>query len=161
MPPSLSDALALLFAELTDGPSPDAAYMLNRGDPGLLRSVDGLSAEAASRSPVSGGASIAAHVDHVCYGLDLMNRWSDGEADPWSGADWAASWRRSTVTESEWADLRERLRHTTRRWRMALQTPRKMSAPELNGVIASLAHLAYHLGAIRQIDRSIQGPRAT
>jgi hypothetical protein len=32
---------------------------------------------------------------------------------------------------------------------------------ELNGVIASVAHLAYHLGAIRQIDRSIQGPKAT
>jgi hypothetical protein len=32
---------------------------------------------------------------------------------------------------------------------------------ELNGVVASVAHLAYHLGAIRQIDRSIQGPKAT
>jgi hypothetical protein len=31
---------------------------------------------------------------------------------------------------------------------------------ELNGVIASVAHLAYHLGAIRQIDRAIRGPSA-
>jgi hypothetical protein len=142
-------SLALLFAELTDGPSPDAAYMLNSGDAGLLRSLDGLSAEAASRPSAPGAASIAAHVDHFCYGLDLMNRWSDGEADPWSSADWAASWRRTTVTESEWADLRERLRQTARRWRKALQTPREMSALELNGVISSVAHLAYHLGAIR------------
>ncbi len=81
---ALSSSLSLLFAELTDGPSPDAAYMLNGGDPGLLRSLDGLSAEAASRQCAPGGASIAAHVDHLCYGLDLMNRWSDGEADPWS-----------------------------------------------------------------------------
>lgn len=78
----LHSSLALLFAELTDGPSPDAAYMLNPGDPGLLGSLDALSAEAASRSPAPGGASIAAHVDHVCYGLDLMNRWNDGEANP-------------------------------------------------------------------------------
>ena len=28
-----------------------------------------------------------------------------------------------------------------------------MSALELNGMIASIAHLAYHLGAIRQIDK--------
>jgi hypothetical protein len=35
-----------------------------------------------------------------------------------------------------------------------------MSAVELNGVIASIAHLAYHLGAMRQIDRNIQGPKA-
>ena len=158
---ALHSSLSLLFAELTDGPSPDAAYMLNRGDPGLLRSLDGLSAEAAARPSVPGAASIAAHVDHLCYGLDLMNRWSDGDADPWSSADWTASWRRTTVTETEWAALRRRFRETTRRWHKALHTPRKMSALELNGIIASIGHLAYHLGAIRQIDRSIQGPKAT
>jgi hypothetical protein len=157
----LHSSLAVLFAELIDGPSPDAAYMLNGGDPGLLRSLDQLSAEAASRSPTPGAASIAAHVDHVCYGLDLMNRWGDGEADPWSSADWTASWRRTTVTESEWTTLRERLRESARRWRQVLQTPRPMSPLELNGVVASIGHLAYHLGAIRQIDRSIQGPKAT
>jgi hypothetical protein len=48
-----------------------------------------------------------------------------------------------------------------RAWMTALQAPREYSAFELNGVIASIAHLAYHLGAIRQIDRSIRGPAAT
>jgi hypothetical protein len=157
----LHSSLPLLFAELINGPASDAAYMLNPGDPGLLRSLDALSAEAASKPSAPGAASIAAHVDHLCYGLDLMNRWSDGEADPWSGADWTASWRRITVTDSEWAALRERLRQSTGRWHRSLQAPRSMSALELNGVIASIAHLAYHVGAIRQIDRSIQGPRAS
>lgn len=156
----LHPSLALLFAELIDGPPGEQAYMLNPGDPGLLRSLDGLSAAAASSIPASGGASIAAHVDHVRYGIELMNRWSGGEADPWSGADWAASWRRTTVNEEQWAALRERLRGVTREWHKALATPRTMSALELNGVIASVAHLAYHLGAIRQIDRSIRGPKA-
>jgi hypothetical protein len=153
-------SLALLFAELIDGPPPGAAYMLNSGDVGLLRSLDRLSAEAASRPSAHGGASIAAHVDHVCYGLDLMNRWSAGEANPWKTADWTASWRRTTVNATEWAALRARLRETTRQWREALEKPRTLSALELNGVISSVAHLAYHLGAIRQIDRSIQGPKA-
>ena len=45
----LHASLALLFAELTDGAPPDAAYMLNPGDAGLLRSLDALSAEAASK----------------------------------------------------------------------------------------------------------------
>jgi len=157
----LHSSLSLLFSELTNGPSGDEAYMLNRGDPGLLRSIDALSADAASTSPVPGAATIAAHVDHLCYGLDLMNRWSDGEADPWSSADWTASWRRTMVSERDWAALRDRLRKSTERWRKSLETPRSMSALELNSVIASVAHLAYHLGAIRQIDRSIQGPRAT
>ena len=77
-------SLALLFAELIDGPAADASYMLNGGDPGLLRSLDRLSAESASKLSPAGGASIAAHVDHLCYGLELMLRWSDGEADPWT-----------------------------------------------------------------------------
>jgi len=157
----LHESLALLFSELTDGPAPEAAYMLNGGDPGLLKSLDKLSAAAASKSSASGGASIAAHVDHVCYGLDLMNRWAGGEADPWSGADWTASWRRGTVNDQEWTALRARVRDTARQWRQALQTPREMSSVELNTVIGSVAHLAYHLGAIRQIDRSIQGPKAS
>ena len=133
--------------------------MLNGGDPGLLRSLDRLSAAAASKPAPAGGASIAAHVDHLCYGLELMLRWSGGEPDPWTGADWAASWRRTTVSELEWTALRERLGRLARAWRAALGTPRELSALELNGVIASVPHLAYHLGAIRQIDRAIQGPK--
>ena len=134
--------------------------MLNRGDVGLLQSLESLSGADASRAPVNGGAPIAAHVDHVCYGLDLMNRWSEGNPDPWSDADWTASWRRRTVSDEEWAALRSRLRDTVRRWHQALATPREMTAVEMDTVIGSIAHLSYHFGAIRQIDRSIRGPQA-
>jgi hypothetical protein len=157
----LPATLSLLFAELINGPAPDAAYMLNGGDPGLLRALDNLSSAAASKASSAGGATIAAHVDHVCYGLQLMNRWNDGEADPWSDADWTEAWRRTSVTDEEWATLRQRLRHETGRWHTALQQPRDYSTIELNGVVASIAHLAYHVGAIRQIDKSIQGPKAS
>jgi hypothetical protein len=156
----LHSSLVALFSELVDGPAAEAAYMLNGGDAGLLRSLDTLSAAAASRSAMPGSASIAAHVDHLCYGLDLMNRWNAGEADPWSSADWTASWRRTSVTDEEWQRLRDRLRDATGRWREALARPRELSPLELNGVVGSVAHLAYHLGAIRQIDRTAQGPRA-
>lgn len=134
--------------------------MLNGGDPGMLRSLDKLTGADASRSPDNGGAPIAAHVDHVCYGLDLMNSWSAGNPDPWSTADWTASWRRTVVSEEEWAALRARLCDTARHWHRALATPREMTAVELDTAIGTLAHLAYHLGAIRQIDRSIRGPHA-
>jgi hypothetical protein len=155
----LSASLAQLFSELVDGPPAHEAYMLNGGDAGLLKSLDRLTAEAASRSSSPQSATIAAHTDHVCYGLELMLRWSDGEADPWSTADWSASWKRTSVTEAEWAALRARLEQISHRWLRALRTPRALSPLELNGVIASVAHLAYHLGAIRQIDRGARGPR--
>jgi hypothetical protein len=134
--------------------------MLNGGDAGLLRSLDKLTASAASAAPVAGGASIAAHVDHVRYGLSLMNRWRHGEHDPWSTADWTESWNRSVVNDEEWAALRQALGAEARSWLETLRAPREYSEIELNGVIASVAHLAYHFGAIRQVDRTIRGPGA-
>ena len=153
-------SLAQLFSELVDGPPSEGAYMLNSGDAGLLRSIAKLPAVAASKPAPSGGASIAAHVDHLCYGIELMNRWGDGERNPWATADWSASWKRVAVTEDEWKALRERLSTATTRWREHLKKAREMSEMEMNGVISSVAHLAYHLGAIRQIDGAIQGPKA-
>jgi hypothetical protein len=134
--------------------------MLNAGDAGMLQSLDKLTASAASASPVAGGATIAAHVDHVRYGLSLMNRWGRGEPDPWSTADWAASWNHSTVNEEEWAALRQEVRTEARSWLEVLRAPRDYSESRLKDVIASITHLAYHFGAIRQIDRSIGGPVA-
>jgi len=154
----IASSLKTLFVELVEGASENSAYMLNQGDAGLLRSLDTLDAAAASRVTTS-GSSIAAHVDHVRYGLWLLNRWAAGE-DPWGDADWTASWRKTSVSEIEWKQLRAALRDEARRWTNALATPRDVSELELNGMIGSIAHLAYHLGAIRQIDRAARGPSA-
>ena len=132
--------------------------MLNRGDAGLLRSLEKLDAAAASRVH-AGGSSIAAHVDHLRYGLSLLNRWAAGE-NPWADADWAASWRKTKVSDAEWRQLRSDLETEARRWLAAVGSAREVNDEELNGIIGSIAHLAYHLGAIRQIDRAIRGPGA-
>lgn len=155
----LSRALTTLLSELIDGAPISGAYVLNRGDVGLLRSLDRLSAEAASQVH-GGGASIAAHVDHLRFGISLMNRWASGE-DPFADADWGVSWRRTKVTEEEWERLRADLRDETHRWLTALQRPRELEEGEAAGVIGSIVHLAYHVGAIRQIDRTTRGPAAT
>jgi hypothetical protein len=44
-------------------------------------------------------------------------------------------------------------------WAQHLATPRQVIDIELRGLIASVAHLAYHLGAIRQIASATRGPR--
>jgi len=113
---------------------------------------------ASDASAISGGgAPIAAHVDHLRYGLSLMNRWSAGE-NPFDTADWSVSWRMTAVSESEWEKLRAELGREARQWLAALGVPRRVSTIELNGIVGSIAHLAYHLGAIRQIDRTARGP---
>jgi hypothetical protein len=152
----LTGSLENLFGELMHGVSGKGGFMLNVGDRGLLRSLERLSAAEAS-ARTSTGASIAAHVAHVTYGLSLLNRWSRGE-NPFTDADWAAAWKKTTVTESEWEALRIQLRDEGAKWLIVLRTPRDVQGIELSGMIGSIAHLAYHLGAIRQINPKVRGP---
>ena len=152
----VAQTLATLFSELVEGAPASGGFMLNPGDEGLLRSLDKLTAAAAS-AVTSTGSSVASHVDHLRYGLSLMNRWSAG-ANPFKDADWGASWRKTTVSDEGWQALRADLRAEAARWLDALRTPREAKPVELNGMIGSIAHLAYHLGAIRQIDRTLRGP---
>ena len=155
----ISSTLTTLFRELIDGVPRDPSYMLNTGDVGLHGSLEKLSAEDASRTSL-GGASIAAHIDHLRYGLSLMNQWQSGVKNPWANADWTASWKIAAVTHAEWDRLRRALRSETHRWLDSLGTARPMDQTQLTYMIASIAHLAYHLGAVRQIDRGTRGPTA-
>jgi hypothetical protein len=152
-------ALGRVFSELIEGTAGnDGALVLNTGDAGLLQSLDRMTAAEASLS-VNGGATIAAHAQHLAYGLSLMNRWADEGGDPFADATWDAAWKTSAVGDSEWREIRQRLHDETRRWLAALRSPREVSELELAGMIASIAHLAYHLGAIRQISKDARGPR--
>jgi hypothetical protein len=145
------NALVKLLIEIFDGPPGNEAYVLNPGDPGLLRQLDSITANAASTRPMPGKTTIASHVDHVHYGLTLLNRWAAGEANPWAGADWNASWRRTTVNDEQWRTLRDNLRRAAATWRDAVNTRADWGDVAASGALASAAHTAYHLGAIRQI----------
>jgi hypothetical protein len=154
----MTSPLSRLFAELTEGaPAGGFAFILNSGDAGLVRSLEQLSAVDASKSS-NGGATVAAHAQHVRFGLSLMNRWAREGGDPFSNAKWDEAWKIAAVDDTEWREIRDGLRDEIEQWRHVLAAPK---APELDqaGMIASVAHLAYHLGAIRQISRAARGPK--
>jgi hypothetical protein len=152
-------SLVRLFSELVDGPPARGdAFMLNSGDAGLLRSLDTLSAAEASQS-TNGGATIAAHAQHLRYGLSLMNQWAAEGGNPFIDAKWDEPWRLSTVGAAAWDEIRSGLRAEAYGWLKALNTPRELAPVELTGMISSVAHLAYHLGAIRQINKGLRGPK--
>jgi hypothetical protein len=159
VPDEVRRALTTVLRESIEGAAPDQGWVLNPGDPGLLASLEALSAPAASARP-NGRSSIAAHVDHVRYGLELLNRWAAGEKDPFANADYAASWRRQHVDEEAWRALRDALKHQAQTWLAAVEQPRELDQVELTGIVASAVHLAYHLGAMRQIDAAARGPLA-
>ena len=159
--PPLSNILPTLFAEIVFGsPNPETpTFMLNRGDAGLLASLDRITFDAASMG-TDDGASIAAHVEHLRYGFAILNRWVSGEEAPWANADWTQAWKTRTVTEAEWQTLRDELRREAESWSRALAEPREMGNAAARWVTGSVAHTAYHLGAIRQIGRAARGPTA-
>lgn len=153
-----SPALGRLFSELVNGINRGTeAFILNSGDAGVLRSLEKLSAADASRS-VNGGATIAAHAQHVRYGLSLMNRWAAEGGNPFADAKWDIAWKTSAVDEFAWNEIRAGLSDEARRWLEALNRAREVSDVEFTGMLASIAHLAYHLGAIRQIGKETRGP---
>lgn len=155
----IGETLTTLFSELVDGAhSPGGAFMLNSGDAGLLASLDRLSAGEASRS-LDGGATIAGHAQHVRYGLSLMNHWASEGGNPFADAKWEEAWKTTGVNDREWKEIRDGLRDEAHRWLEALGSPREVATVELHGIVGSIAHLAYHLGAIRQIAANSRGPR--
>jgi hypothetical protein len=144
-------ALSKLLVEIFDGPPGNEAYVLNPGDPGLIKQLESISAEEASARPMPGKTTIAAHADHVLFGLALFNRWVGGEENPWAGADWNASWQRTTVTPEQWRALCSNLRQAATAWRQHVATRTTWDPVTASGALSSAAHTAYHFGAIRQI----------
>ena len=88
-----------------------------------------------------------------------MNRWAKEGGNPFADAKWDEAWKTSGVTATEWDAIRDGLRHETADWLQVLKTPREVAEVDLSGIIASIAHLAYHLGAMRQINKDARGPK--
>lgn len=157
--PSGLTPMARLFAELTRGAASNGEnFILNTGDVGLVRSLGALSAREASAS-TNGGATIAAHTQHVRYGLSLMNRWAREGGNPFADAKWDEAWKVAAVDDAGWAEIRQGLGAEIGEWLSVLDSKTPATDLDAAGMISSIAHLAYHLGAIRQISKATRGPK--
>jgi hypothetical protein len=148
--------LITLLTEIFNGPPGSEAYVLNPGDPGLIRQLNSIDAATASARPMPGKTTIASHVDHLAHGLSLMNRWAAGDENAFADADWNASWQRTTVSDEQWQTLRSRLAAEAAAWQKVVESRTEWDDVSASGALSSAAHTAYHLGAIRQILASIE-----
>lgn len=126
----------------------DSSFFSDAEKGGLLGTLGELTAEQASRPVVVDSLTIAAHAEHLRWSLANLNATANGA--PWN-PDWAESWRVRQVDPAEWEALRSALR---REYATTLETMRSLGAPDLEpmmftGAVATIAHAAYHLGAIR------------
>ena len=115
----------------------------------LFETLDGISAEQAS-CECANCASIAAHVKHIVFYLDVSDRYMFTPDN--FRADWSEVWRSThAATAVEWDELRAQLRATYVRLR-----ERMLAIPDWNnerafgGARALIVHTAYHLGEIRR-----------
>lgn len=146
---SMDDVVGQLLAVLREAfegpPEPWSYFTDNNADAGLLGTLTKLSAAAVSRP--MGGTTIAAHAHHVIFGLAASSAWIRGDRTP---QNWEESWRVSTVDDATWSRLLEQLRSEFQDLRQAIESYASTSVEAMGGAIGAIAHVAYHLGAIRQ-----------
>jgi hypothetical protein len=144
--------LVAVLREALEGPSdPGWSYFADHGG-GLLATLEPLSAAEASR--LVGGASIAAHAHHVSFGLEASAAWITGDR---ASRDWAQSWTVTSVTDAGWRELRDQLRARYAVLRGAVERHAGASAEAIGGAAGAVAHVAYHLGEIRQKRAVLEG----
>lgn len=137
-----------MLREAVEGSPGRWTYFSDRGPgTGLLGTIDGLGAEAASRQDAPAQTTIAGHVHHVSASLALATRTIRGET---ASRDRSTSWTVTVVDEPTWSGLRAQLRRDYEAIAMAVQTRGQWDEESLGAAIGAVAHAAYHLGAIRQ-----------
>ncbi len=119
---------------------------LDRGT-SLFETLSTITAEQASRPVSETCASIAAHVEHVTFYLEIAMRYMKGERPK---VDWTEIWRTvREVTPDEWAASQNRLRESYQRARAQVSSETWADKDTIGGAIGLIAHSAYHLGEIR------------
>ena len=132
-------------------PGQGTAY-LDHGS-GIRSTLSSLTAEQASRR-FDGHPSIASHVRHMNFQLRVTAEWIQGDH---SRRDWAASFEPQVATEKEWAALQRDLEGSRAEFIRVLEGLSPERFVEEGAGLGAVAHLAYHLGAIRQLMHRVGG----
>lgn len=140
------DQMQIVLREALEGSPSNGSYFTDPGPGGgLLPTLAKLTAEQASR-PLA-GTSIAAHAGHVMFALEASIAWISGDRAP---RDWRQSWLTNTVDDETWQSLQREIRRRYELAQTAVQRESVNSAEAFGGSLGLIAHIAYHLGAIKQ-----------
>lgn len=150
----LVPAVLLLFRECFEGRPPGNEYTwFVEGEEGIFDALESTGAETASIKPSLECASFAAHTFHIRYALRGANAYLGG---PPQEGDWESSWAKQTVNEEEWAELKRDVRYQYDFFLNYFASPPQFPDEEsITGFVAQLPHMAFHLGAIRQIMKVV------
>ncbi|MFC4452232.1 DinB family protein [Deinococcus sonorensis] len=113
---------------------------------GLLATLSGLNAAQAS-DPTALGLSVAAHAAHVAYHMEVIVRWQAGERGPF---DWPGSFQPAVVDDEAWTTLQARVQAAYQGLLTLAGQQAEWDQDAAGGLVGGLAHVVYHLGAVRQ-----------
>jgi hypothetical protein len=160
MDAAAANAVTTLFSETFYGVGNENGTWFNENAPesGLCGVLDRASAEAASKAPGPGRRSVVSHARHALTHIEHVTKLLRGEA---SKVDWKMSFEPGAATPGEWDELRRRMRASSRALLETLVGAPDDKPDMLESSIGSIAHAAYHLGAIRQVLADVGAPAAT
>ncbi|WP_146102800.1 hypothetical protein [Pradoshia eiseniae] len=148
----MNEEIKILFSETFDGPKGNRSlFTESKPGSGLFGTLDSLRAEEASI--LVGGVTIAAHTDHTRYHLWACNQTLEGKKLEFN---WDESWEIAAVGEHEWKRIMKDLHLEYRKMTDFINAKQELSSSEVTVVLGALAHAAYHLGAIRQLTKSVK-----
>ncbi|PTM58730.1 hypothetical protein [Desmospora activa] len=154
MSETLRNSVKTMVKETFEGPPvPIKGSWFTNSEPnsGIFGVLEGMSCDQASMSVH--GTTLAAHADHIRYHMWGTNEILKKGKQP--QMDWGKSWDIHSVDEQQWNRIQERLRNEYLTFLESIDT---IEWNELlaNEVLSSLAHSAYHLGAIRQMLKVVK-----
>jgi len=142
--------LFTLLKETFEGSQPGVGSCYLDREVGVLNTIDKISAADASRS--IGSATFASHLEHARHYLVELVGFINGNTEK---VDWEQSWLVKTVDENAWNALRENVR---RDYELVVQTFNRIEIwddEKVGDAMSVVVHTAYHLGAMRQIMKSL------
>lgn len=148
-PEHFNDNLFTLYEE---------TFERNRGayldkDAGWFATLEGVSAEQASRPAGPDGTTIAGQVAHTVYYIVSLLDEAEGKTVAF---DWPGSWQQSEVDEPAWEALKQALKDAYGRAVSLFRSVKAWSQDPMGIAMVILTHSAYHLGSVRQMVKLLR-----
>ncbi len=145
----LKDVLIILRETFEGSPEGAGSAYLDKKT-GVFSTLETLSAAQVSRE--INDITIAAHTEHFKFYLDRLCEFIKGRTEP---VKWEQSWLIDEVNDEEWNHLRDGVRKSYENVLQTFAEIETWNQDNIGDAIAIIAHSAYHLGAIRQILKSL------
>ncbi len=155
---NITKTLLAILDEAFDRPPTPWAYFTNGdGQSGYFGTLDKIDFHDAGRAIA--GNSIAAQIQHVTFVICVANESISGNADAPDAPDaeqWRQSWSIDNLDSKTWNRMRHNLRTGYADLRQSVVDTSINDDDTFAKIVGVIAHVAYHLGAIRCKAQAIE-----